>query len=191
MNKFCVLSVALLVAATANAAEDFDGSRPMDCKPLQTHDCLPTEKVCTPLKPEAGKDETLHVDVANDVRQDPIQNRYASHRIVRVQQGVPRDAGHERRGRLECNHSSYERKTDHRDSGSRGRQHHFWPVRAFRCRSASDLTTEALDKGYRSGERGRAACFAEPIDECAERAMIFGCCGRVLAEFRERQQLRP
>ena len=45
MNKFCVLSVALLLAATARAAEDFDGSRPLDCKPLQIHDCLPTEKI--------------------------------------------------------------------------------------------------------------------------------------------------
>ena len=64
MNKFCILSLAVLFAATAGAGEDFDGSRPMECKPIQTHDCLPTEKMCTPLKPEAGKDETLHVDVA-------------------------------------------------------------------------------------------------------------------------------
>ena len=55
MNKFCVLSLALLWAATASAAEDFDGSRPMDCKPHQIHDCLPTEKTCMPPKPEAGR----------------------------------------------------------------------------------------------------------------------------------------
>ena len=74
MNKFCVLSIALLLAATARAAEDFDGSRPMDCKPLQTHDCLPTEKMCTPLKPEAGKDETMHVDVARMSVKTPFRN---------------------------------------------------------------------------------------------------------------------
>ena len=74
MNKLCLLSLALLLAATARAAEDFDGSRPLDCKPLQTHDCLPTEKICTPLKPEAGKDETMHVDVANMSVQTPFRN---------------------------------------------------------------------------------------------------------------------
>jgi hypothetical protein len=73
MNKFCVLSIALLWAATAGAAEDFNGSRPMDCKPLQTHDCLPTQKICTPLKPEAGKDETMHVDVARMSVQTPFR----------------------------------------------------------------------------------------------------------------------
>ena len=73
MNKFCVLSIALLWAATAGAAEDFNGSRPMDCKPLQTHDCLPTQKICTPLKPEAGRDETMHVDVARMSVQTPLR----------------------------------------------------------------------------------------------------------------------
>ena len=34
MNKFCVLSIALLLGATARAGEDFNGSMPMDCKPL-------------------------------------------------------------------------------------------------------------------------------------------------------------
>ena len=73
MNKLYVLSIALLLAATARAAEDFDGSRPMDCKPLQTHDCLPTEKTCTPLEPEAGKDESMHVDVARMSVQTPFR----------------------------------------------------------------------------------------------------------------------
>ena len=76
MNKVCLLSIALLLAATARAAEDFDGSKPMDCKPLQTHDCLPTAKVCTPLKPEAGKleDEPMHIDVARMSVQIPFRN---------------------------------------------------------------------------------------------------------------------
>jgi hypothetical protein len=74
MNKLCLLSLALLLAATAHAAEDFDGSRPMDCTPLQTHDCLPTVKTCTPLKPEAGKDETMHVDVARMSVKTPFKN---------------------------------------------------------------------------------------------------------------------
>ena len=76
MNKFCVLSIALVLSATASAAEDFNGSKPMDCKPLQTHDCLPTAKVCTPLKPEAGKleDQAMHVDVARMSVQIPFKN---------------------------------------------------------------------------------------------------------------------
>jgi hypothetical protein len=74
MNKFCVLSIGLLLAATASAAEDFNGSTPMDCKPLQTHDCLPTEKTCTPLKPEAGKEETMHVDIASMSVKTPFRN---------------------------------------------------------------------------------------------------------------------
>jgi hypothetical protein len=74
MNKFCVLSIALLLAATARAGDVFDGSRPMDCKPLQTHDCLPSEKTCKPLKPEAGKDQTLHVDIAKMSVKTPFRN---------------------------------------------------------------------------------------------------------------------
>jgi hypothetical protein len=74
MNKFCVLSLALLWTATASAAEGFDGSRPMDCKPLQVHDCLPTEKTCTPPKPEPGKDETMHVDIASMSVKTPFRN---------------------------------------------------------------------------------------------------------------------
>jgi hypothetical protein len=76
MNKFCVLSITLLLATTARAAEDFNGSRPMDCKPLQTHDCLPTAKVCTPLKPQAGtlENEPMHIDVARMSAQIPFRN---------------------------------------------------------------------------------------------------------------------
>jgi hypothetical protein len=76
MNKFCVLWIALLLATTARAAEDFNGSRPMDCKPLQTHDCLPTAKVCTPLKPQAGtlENEPMHIDVARMSAQIPFRN---------------------------------------------------------------------------------------------------------------------
>jgi hypothetical protein len=74
MNKLCVLAIALLSAATVRAADVFDGSKPIDCKPLQTHDCLPTQKTCTPLKPEAGKDQTLHVDVARMSVKTPFRN---------------------------------------------------------------------------------------------------------------------
>ncbi|RPH53228.1 MAG: hypothetical protein EHM84_04275 [Lysobacterales bacterium] len=77
MNKFCLLSIALLSAATAGAAEDFNGSRPMDCKPLQGHDCLPTESACKPLKPEPGgamEQRGMHIDVNNMTVKTPYRN---------------------------------------------------------------------------------------------------------------------
>ena len=118
----------------------------MDCKPLQTHDCLPTAKICTPLKAEAGKreDETMHVDVARMSVQTPFRNdtlpiaSFEFNTESLVMQGTRRG------GRLECNHSPYERKTDHRDSGSRGRIRHFWSVRAFRRQTAGDAAVELI-----------------------------------------------
>ena len=74
MNRFCLLSIALLSAATTFAADEFNGSVPIDCKPLQGHDCLPTEKACSPLKPEAGKDLTMHINVAKMSIKTPYRN---------------------------------------------------------------------------------------------------------------------
>jgi Lecithin retinol acyltransferase len=113
-----VLSIALLLGTTASAAEDFNGSTPMVCKPLRTHDCLPPEKICTPLKPEAGKDETMHVDVARMSVQTPFRNDTLP--IASYEFNMESLVGHEPRGHLECKHSSYERETNHRDSGCEG-----------------------------------------------------------------------
>jgi hypothetical protein len=74
VNKLYILPIALLLTATAQAAEDFNGSRAMDCKPLQIFDCLPTQKTCTPPKPEAGKDDSMHVDVARMSVKTPFKN---------------------------------------------------------------------------------------------------------------------
>jgi hypothetical protein len=74
MNKFCLLSIALLSAASAFAADEFNGSQPMACKPQAGHDCLPTENACSRLKPEAGKDLTLHIDVAKMSLKTPYRN---------------------------------------------------------------------------------------------------------------------
>jgi hypothetical protein len=74
MNKFCLLSIALLSAATAGAAEPYNGSEPMDCKPLAGHDCLPTESACKPLKAQQGKDLTMHVDVQKMTLKTPYRN---------------------------------------------------------------------------------------------------------------------
>lgn len=74
MKKLCLLAVGTLASMSALAAEEFDGSRPMDCEPIAGHDCLPTESACKPLKPQAGKQLKLHVDVANMSLQTPYRN---------------------------------------------------------------------------------------------------------------------
>lgn len=65
MKTLCLLAVAALVSTAVLAAEDFNGSRPMDCEPTAGHDCTPAEPTCKPLKPQPGKPLTLHFDVAN------------------------------------------------------------------------------------------------------------------------------
>jgi hypothetical protein len=74
MKKLFLAPLFLLSATTTFAADVFNGSQPIDCKPLQGHDCLPTEKTCSPLKPEAGKDLTLHFDVAKMSLKTPYRN---------------------------------------------------------------------------------------------------------------------
>jgi len=75
MNKLCVLAVGVLAAAAAlGADEPFNGSQPMDCQPLAGHDCLPTAQTCKPLKPEPGRDLTLHVDVNKMTFKTPYRN---------------------------------------------------------------------------------------------------------------------
>jgi hypothetical protein len=69
-----LVGLCALVSLTAGAAEEFDGSRPIDCEALSGHDCLPTEATCKPLKPEAGKTLVLHVDVANMSLKTPYRN---------------------------------------------------------------------------------------------------------------------
>jgi hypothetical protein len=74
MKKLCVLAAGVFVAGAALGAEPFNGSQPIDCKPIAGHDCLPTEQACKPLKPEAGKDLTLHVDVNKMTIKTPYRN---------------------------------------------------------------------------------------------------------------------
>jgi hypothetical protein len=74
MKTLCLLALGVLSSMGAIAAEEFNGSRPMDCEPLGGHDCLPTEKACKPLKAEPGKKLNLHVDVANMSLKTPYRN---------------------------------------------------------------------------------------------------------------------
>lgn len=65
MKKLHYLSLALSLFATTVCAEDYDGSAPMVCVVLESHDCLPNQKACEPLEPETVKDMNLHIDVPN------------------------------------------------------------------------------------------------------------------------------
>lgn len=62
-----------LASMTALAAEEFNGSKPIDCEPISGQDCLPGQ-ACKPLKPEPGKDLTLHIDVAKMTFKTPYRN---------------------------------------------------------------------------------------------------------------------
>lgn len=74
MKTMLLLAAGTLASMTALAAEEFNGSQPMDCAPTAGHDCLPTQTTCKPLKPEPGKDLTLHVDVAKMSLKTPYRN---------------------------------------------------------------------------------------------------------------------
>jgi hypothetical protein len=74
MKKTLLFAAGTLASMTALAAEEFNGSQPIDCQPIAGHDCLPTQATCKPLKPEAGKDLTLHVDVAKMSFKTPYRN---------------------------------------------------------------------------------------------------------------------
>ena len=48
-------SLLLVFLASVAAAEDFDGSLPMECTAQKGHDCLPEKNQCSRLKPEGGR----------------------------------------------------------------------------------------------------------------------------------------
>ncbi len=64
--------VAIFFVSMA-AAEEFDGSVPMECTALKGHDCLPDNNQCGRLKPEGGKNPVLRIDVANKQVKSPYR----------------------------------------------------------------------------------------------------------------------
>jgi hypothetical protein len=74
MKTMILLAVGALTSMTAFAAEEFNGSRPMECEPLAGHDCLPNQTACKPLKPEPGKDLKLRIDVEKMSLKTPYRN---------------------------------------------------------------------------------------------------------------------
>jgi hypothetical protein len=67
-----VLGVALFCAG-AVVAEDFDGSKPLMCEPLQGHDCLPTESTCKPLERKSDKVLNFGIDVTGKTVRSPFR----------------------------------------------------------------------------------------------------------------------
>ena len=56
MRGFHLISLLLVLLTSVAAAEDFDGSAPMECTALKGHDCLADKNQCSRLKPE-GRQE--------------------------------------------------------------------------------------------------------------------------------------
>lgn len=77
VTKLLLLAI-LLVEVDAAIAEDFDGSKPMVCEPLQGHDCLPSESTCRPLARESDKVLNFDVDVAKKKIRSPFRTELLS-----------------------------------------------------------------------------------------------------------------
>jgi hypothetical protein len=74
-------SVSIVLAmsfATVATAADFDGSVPLTCKALQAHDCLPTAKTCTRMKPETDIEPVFQVDFAKKEIRSPFRTALLS-----------------------------------------------------------------------------------------------------------------
>ncbi len=70
----CLAVATLASFVTIAAAEDFDGSRPFDCTPLQGHDCLPDQKECKALEPRLEKSTDFKFDVQKKQVWSPYRN---------------------------------------------------------------------------------------------------------------------
>src|SRR6187397_552764 len=75
MNSAARVGLALwLTASAVQAAEPYNGSQPMMCRPTAGHDCLPTENACKKIVPEAGKDLTMRIDIHANSIKTPFRN---------------------------------------------------------------------------------------------------------------------
>lgn len=63
--------IALL--ASAAAAAQFDGSRPLACTATRGHDCVPEASDCKPLQPEKGKAPVFEIDFAKRQVRSPFR----------------------------------------------------------------------------------------------------------------------
>ena len=75
MRALRILSIVLAMSfATVAAAEDFDGSVPLDCKAEKGHDCLPTANKCSRIKPESDEPPVFRIDAAKKEAKSPFRN---------------------------------------------------------------------------------------------------------------------
>ncbi len=74
MSAFRPVSIILAMSLTTVAfAEEFDGTKPLECTAIEGHDCLPDSADCKPLKPEAGKNPVFLVDAAKKEIRSPFR----------------------------------------------------------------------------------------------------------------------
>ena len=167
MKMLCLLAAGVLASGAALAAEEFNGSRPMDCEPLFGHDCLPTEQSCKPLKPQPGKHLNLHVDVAKMSLKTPYRNdtlpiqSFSFNTKSLVMRARPR-------ARVERDHPSHDRPADSRDRRSRRRLHRVRPVQAER----RQRTLERFAQSGRGDQLFRLHRDSEAERRAAARAVL-------------------
>lgn len=67
------LFIMAITLSTVAVAEDFDGSKPMQCTATKGHDCLPDQKQCSRLKPEGDKLPVFGIDAAKKEIRSPFR----------------------------------------------------------------------------------------------------------------------
>jgi hypothetical protein len=74
MHAFRPVSIALMMTmATVAGAADFDGTKPLTCTALQAHDCLPTSKNCSRMKPDTDIAPIFSLDFAKKELRSPFR----------------------------------------------------------------------------------------------------------------------
>ena len=74
MRALRPVSIAVLMSlGTVAGAADFDGTAPLTCTVVQAHDCLPTARSCTRVKPETDIAPIFTIDFAKKEVKSPFR----------------------------------------------------------------------------------------------------------------------
>ena len=74
MRAFQSASIVLALSFSAAAvAGDFDGNVPLSCEAKKGHDCLPSQKACSRLKPETNIAPVFGIDFAKKEVRSPYR----------------------------------------------------------------------------------------------------------------------
>jgi hypothetical protein len=74
MRVLKYVSIVLAASVTsANAADIFDGSKPLTCTAEAAHDCLPTASKCEKVKRESAIDPVFGIDFAKKEVRSPYR----------------------------------------------------------------------------------------------------------------------